>query len=96
VRRVVLPEPEGPIKRIEGSEVSPVALKTTEWRKIGIVIARRIAITRPTGDGFRRACAQSWIVVIVAHCVYKDMWYRESWLGTRLWSSDICRPSFAI
>ena len=70
MRRDVFPEPLGPIKRIEGNVVNPLALKTTEWRKRGTVIARRIAITSPNGDGLRRACNQSWVVDMTAFGVY--------------------------
>jgi hypothetical protein len=64
VRRDVFPEPLGPTKSIEGRVVSPLALKTTEWRKMGIVRAKMIAIISPIGDGLRRACAQSCMVDI--------------------------------
>ena len=66
VRREVFPEPLGPIKSIEGNVVNPLARKTTEWRKRGIVMARRIAMARPNGDGFRRTCTQSWMVDMTA------------------------------
>jgi len=59
VRRDVLPEPLGPSRRMEGNVVSPLALKTTVWRKIGIVKTSRSAMMRPTGDGLIKACAQS-------------------------------------
>lgn len=59
MRREVFPEPLGPIRSIEGSCVRPLALKTTEWRKIGIVSARMTAITSAKGEGLIRACAQS-------------------------------------
>jgi hypothetical protein len=59
VRRDVFPEPLGPINRIEGRFVRPDARNTTEWRKRGIEMTRRIAMTRPKGDGLRRACARS-------------------------------------
>ena len=65
VRREVFPEPLGPINSIEGRVVRPDARKTTEWRKTGIEMARRIAITRPRGDGLKRACAQSPIPAII-------------------------------
>jgi hypothetical protein len=61
VRRDVFPEPLGPIKRMDGNVVRPLLRKTTEWRKMGIVIARRIAIAKPRGEGFRRACTKSFI-----------------------------------
>lgn len=66
MRSEVLPEPLGPRRRIEGKVVSPLALKTTEWRKIGIVKTRSSAIIRPTGEGLIRACAQSCNVDIFA------------------------------
>jgi hypothetical protein len=66
VRRDVFPEPLGPIKSIEGNVVNPLARKTTEWRKRGIVMTRRIAMARPNGDGLRRACTQSWMVDMMA------------------------------
>jgi hypothetical protein len=66
VRREVFPESLGPIKRIEGNVVNPLTRKTTEWRKRGIVMAKRIAIASPNGDGFRRACAQSWMIDMTA------------------------------
>jgi hypothetical protein len=66
VRRDVFPEPLGPIKSIEGNVVKPLARKTTEWRKRGIVMARRIAIASPNGDGLRRVCTQSWMVDMTA------------------------------
>lgn len=59
MRSEVFPELLGPRRRIEGKVVSPLALKTTEWRKIGIVKTRISAIISPTGEGFIRACAQS-------------------------------------
>jgi hypothetical protein len=30
------------------------------------VMARRIAMAKPNGDGFRRACSQSWMVDMTA------------------------------
>lgn len=65
VRRDVFPEPLGPIIRMEGRVVRPDARNTTEWRKRGIEITRRIAMTRPRGDGLRRACAQSLMPDII-------------------------------
>jgi hypothetical protein len=59
VRRDVFPEPLGPIRSMEGNMVRPLLRKTREWRKMGIVMASRIAIARPRGDGFRRACTKS-------------------------------------
>jgi hypothetical protein len=55
VSRDVLPEPLGPIKRIEGNVVRPLARKTTAWRNKGIDKTRMTAIARPRGDGLRRA-----------------------------------------
>lgn len=50
-----MPEPLGPIKRIEGNVVRPLVRKTTEWRNKGIDKTRMTAIARPRGDGLRRA-----------------------------------------
>jgi hypothetical protein len=64
VRRDVFPEPLGPIRRMEGNVVRPLARKTTVWRKMGIDKARIIAIASPNGEGLSKACAQSLIVDI--------------------------------
>jgi hypothetical protein len=66
VRRDVFPEPLGPIKRMDGNVVRPLLRKTTEWRKMGIVIARRIAIAKPRGEGFRRACTKTCMAAIMS------------------------------
>ena len=60
-----MPEPLGPIKRIDGNVVRPLLRKTTEWRKMGIVMASRIAIARPRGEGFSRACSKSCMAAIM-------------------------------
>jgi hypothetical protein len=65
VRRDVFPEPLGPIKRIEGNVVRPLLRKTTECRKMGTDRTRSIAIARPRGDGFRRACNKSCTVDMI-------------------------------
>lgn len=65
VRRDVFPEPVGPIKSMDGNVVRPLLRKTTEWRKMGIVMARRIAIANPRGDGFRRACTKSCTAAMI-------------------------------
>lgn len=66
VRRDVFPEPVGPIKRMDGNVVRPLLRKMTEWRKMGIVMARRIAIANPRGDGFRRACTKSCTAAMIS------------------------------
>jgi len=71
VRRDVFPEPLGPIKRIEGKVVRPLARKTTVWRKTGIDRTRRIAIARPNGEGLRKACAHS-LAVDIFRCVCRS------------------------
>jgi hypothetical protein len=75
VRKEVFPEPLGPISSIEGKVTRPDARNTTEWRKSGIEMARRMAIIRPRGEGLRRACAQSLVPAI-------------SVPGTRLFKSE--------
>jgi hypothetical protein len=66
VRRDVLPEPLGPINKMDGNVVRPLLRKTTEWRKMGMVRARRIAIARPRGEGFRRACKKSCMATMIS------------------------------
>ena len=66
VKRDVFPAPLGPIKRMDGRVVRPLARKINVWRRNGIVRARIIAITRPSGDGLIRATAQSFAVDMVA------------------------------
>jgi hypothetical protein len=65
VRRDVFPEPLGPIKSMEGNVVRPLLRKTREWRKMGRVMANSIAIARPRGDGFRRACTKPRMADII-------------------------------
>jgi hypothetical protein len=66
VRRDVLPEPLGPINRMDGNVMRPLLRKTTEWRKMGIVIARRIAIARPSGEGFSNTWTRPSMAAIMS------------------------------
>jgi hypothetical protein len=50
---------------MDGNVVRPLLRKTTEWRKMGIVMARRIAIANPRGDGLRRACTKSCTAAMI-------------------------------
>ena len=59
VSRDVLPEPRGPIRRIEGKVIRPLDRKTTEWRKRGIDKMRMTAIASPRGEGLKRASTKS-------------------------------------
>jgi hypothetical protein len=59
VRRVVFPEPLGPRSSIEGRVVRPLARKTNECRKRGMLSTSRIAIKSATGDGLKKASPQS-------------------------------------
>ena|ERR1700722_2893649 len=59
VRRDVLPDPLGPISKIDGNVVKPLTRKTKKCRKSGIVRTRTMATARPKGEGLRRACASS-------------------------------------
>lgn len=63
----VFPEPLGPIRSIDGKVVSPLALKTTEWRKIGIERTSRSAMTSPIGEGLNIECTKSEIVDILRY-----------------------------
>lgn len=51
VSRDVLPDPLGPISRIDGKAVNPLARKTKKCRKSGIVRTKTMPIARPRGDG---------------------------------------------
>jgi hypothetical protein len=55
VRSDVFPEPLGPIRRMEGKVVRPLAWKTTVWRNIGIVRRSSAPTTRPIGGSSREA-----------------------------------------
>lgn len=52
VKSAVFPEPLGPINKIDGKLVKPVARNTTECRNIGIERTRRIVMIKPNGEGF--------------------------------------------
>jgi hypothetical protein len=51
---------------MEGRVVRPDARNTTKWRNRGIEMTRRIAITRPRGEGLKRACAKSLMPAMIA------------------------------
>jgi hypothetical protein len=59
VRRAVFPEPLGPRSSIEGRVVRPLARKTNECRKRGMLSTSRVAIRSATGDGLNKASPQS-------------------------------------
>ncbi len=63
VSREVFPEPLGPIKMMEGRVTSPLVRKTKLWSRIGMEMASRMAMMRPSGEGVRRA---------YAHCCIAD------------------------
>ena len=64
VKREVFPEPLGPMRSMEGRVVRPLARKTKECRKSGMLRTRRTATMSATGDGLIKACAQSVTVDI--------------------------------
>ena len=56
---------------MDGNVVRPLLRKTMEWRKMGIVMASKIAMTRPRGDGFSSACTKSCMKAMILLLVVK-------------------------
>jgi hypothetical protein len=65
VRSEVLPEPLGPMSRMEGSVVKPLARKTKEWRKMGINRVIITVIARTNGEGLKRASTQLETILLL-------------------------------
>lgn len=71
VKREVFPEPLGPMSKMEGRVVRPLARKTNEWRKMGMVSASNRAMAKAVGDGLIRACTHSVIADMVPRNISK-------------------------